>query len=143
MNEKFTRQMKDGIISIKDQHRQVYTYAEKVEKMVNAEYCDLDALRQVMDGLIDYCNTCFGYEDALMEMSGYPMVDDHQRSHRTFLRRVEGFREEALKGRDMTKELMSILRIWMLAHIEGQDNEFITTLQHLLAGSSKASVSFA
>lgn len=126
-------QITDGVLSIRDQQAQMYRYAADVEKMIKEDAYNADSLNKIMEGLIDYGTTCFGYEDALMEQSGYPTAEEHVRSHRTFIRRIELFREEAGKGKNVTKELMSILRIWLVGHIEGQDAELLETLEYWVA----------
>lgn len=82
-----------------------------------------DAARQVLDQLFDYIAEHFASEEALMERMGYPLLEEHQVTHRQFVRQVLKMRKQERQGILNFNVLQGFLMDWLVLHIKGRDRE--------------------
>ncbi len=104
-----------GIEVIDHQHQRIVSYINQLE--VAKESNDKAAIGEVIEQLVDYTQSHFGFEEAMMEQAGYPFLKPHQKVHELFIRRVSDFTMRAAKGEDVVDELHLMLAKWLINHI--------------------------
>jgi len=57
--------------------------------------------------------------------------------HEIFTKRVAGFQQRFKMGEDITEELLTVLRAWLINHIRNDDNDYSEAVRkHMLHGKS-------
>lgn len=121
-----------GIEVIDSQHRRIVDYINELEGALQRH--DREAVGIVIKLMIDYTITHFSFEEALMEQAGYKLVDEHRRVHEDFTRRMRNYQRRFGAGEDVTRSLMSDLRLWLTNHIKRDDNDYASTVRASLDG---------
>jgi len=111
-----------GIDEIDNQHRRIVDYLNDLD--VAHHSGDRDKVSQVLLGLMDYTKTHFNFEESLLEKSGYPLTDSHKKVHETFVLHMNDYHTKHNNGEDITRQLMSELRIWLTNHIKKDDADY-------------------
>ena len=80
----------------------------------------------VLDELIAYARSHFAAEEALLGEYGYPKLEAHEAEHRSLIIRVLQLREDYLAdaGIDLTVDLATFLKHWLVDHILGADRDY-------------------
>lgn len=120
-----------GIGVIDSQHRRIVAYINSLEEARLAH--DKVRVGNVIEQLIDYTQSHFGFEESLMEEAGYRFLKPHQKVHELFIRRVTGFTVRAAKGEDIAEELQKMLTNWLLNHISHEDRDYAPAVKRLTA----------
>ena len=130
----WTADMDTGINVIDVQHRRIVDYINELDhasKTGNAA-----EVRGVLEELVFYTITHFQFEEELQERAGYQFVKAHKRVHEIFKRRIADFLERVNKGEDVVPELLSLLKVWLVTHIMGDDRDYVDAVQkHIGAGN--------
>ncbi len=111
-----------GIDVVDKQHRRIVDYLNELNSANDAG--DPAATKHVLDELVDYTLTHFAFEEELQERAGYPFLKAHKRVHEIFTKRVTEFLKRAEDGEDVTPQLLSMLKIWLVNHIKGDDADY-------------------
>ncbi|WP_444917229.1 bacteriohemerythrin [Microbulbifer sp. JMSA003] len=111
-----------GINLIDEQHRRIVDYINELD-LAHIEN-DKERISKVLIGLADYTSTHFDFEEDLMERSGYPLSDTHKKVHRSFVAQIDSYVEQHENGKDITRRLMSDLKIWLTNHIKNDDKDY-------------------
>jgi hemerythrin len=86
-------------------------------------------IRQVVGQLAHYTRVHFEEEEATMRRAAYPEIAMHRIEHQRFVADVEKFgRELDETGSANTVEVLSMLRDWLLNHIQKKDMEYSSHL---------------
>jgi len=116
-------QLATGIDSIDRQHKQLV-------HMINELFVTMrdggntTEIGKVLNELIDYTKTHFGYEEGLMQKHGYPQIDAHRQLHVDFFNQVAEFKQRFDSGqRLMPGEIFNFLKSWLLYHIKAEDRD--------------------
>lgn len=120
----WTNELSVNIRSIDEQHK-------KLVGMVNDLH---DAMREgrgsritgnICQGLIDYTNTHFAYEERLMKSNGYPGFLAHKAEHEKLVDRVLEFDKKIREGATLLPtELARFLKDWLTVHILNSDKRY-------------------
>ncbi len=111
-----------GIEVIDDQHRRIVDYINELHR---AHRNGLrEKVDEVLQGLVDYTISHFSFEENLMAKGGYPLSEAHRQVHEAFTKRIEDYRRQHQQGKDVTRQLMSELQIWLSAHIRTDDRDY-------------------
>lgn len=119
-----------GIEPIDNQHRRIVDYLNELDDASLSQ--DREKISQVLLGLLDYTKTHFLYEEKLLEKSGYPLSDTHKKVHQTFVSHMNRYQAQHDKGEDITRPLMSELRIWLTNHIKKDDADYAPYAKKIL-----------
>lgn len=111
-----------GIESIDAQHRRIIDYINELEAARAAN--DRIGISQVLIGLTEYTITHFTFEEELMMLADYPITAEHQRAHAAFAARIHRYMEQHESGADVTRRLLSELKLWLSQHIQGSDKHY-------------------
>lgn len=116
-----------GIEIIDSQHKRIVDYLNELDD------ARLKHSREVVGGviedLIDYTQSHFGFEETLMEEAGYPYVNAHKKIHELFIRRINEYHDRFKLGDDVTEELHRTLTNWLVNHIKREDNDYSSVVQ--------------
>jgi hemerythrin len=133
----WTNDLNTGIEVIDKQHRRLVEYLNALNLAIIEH--DQKAVKLVLDELIDYTLSHFSFEEELLEKSGYPFFKAHKRVHEIFTKRVGQFLERAAKGEDVAPEILSMLKIWLINHIKGDDADYVEIVLKSLGLEAKIS----
>ena len=119
-----------GIDVIDAQHRRIVDYINDLE--IAKSKLDKRLVNDVIEQLIDYTQSHFGFEEEMLEEAGYKFLKPHRKVHELFIRRVTDFTMRAAKGEDVADELHSMLSKWLLNHIANEDRDYAETVKHMV-----------
>ena len=119
-----------GIDVIDKQHRRIVDYLNELNSANDVG--DPEATKHVLNELVDYTLTHFAFEEELQERAEYPFLKAHKRVHEIFTRRVTEFLKRAEAGEDVTTQLLSTLKIWLVNHIKGDDADYVECVKQNL-----------
>jgi hemerythrin len=125
-----------GIGVIDSQHRRIVAYINALEEAKLAK--DRARVGQVIEQLVDYTQSHFGFEESLMEEAGYRFLKPHQKVHELFIKRVAGFTVRAAKGEDIAEELHAMLSTWLLNHIAHEDRDYTGAVRRMTEAEERA-----
>jgi hemerythrin len=120
-----------GIEVIDNQHRRIVAYVNQLDTARRSG--DKAMVGEVIEQLVDYTQSHFSFEEAMMEEAGYRFLKPHQKVHEIFVRRVGEFMVRAAKGEDVTEELHSMLTKWLINHIANEDRDYSPAVLRMLA----------
>jgi len=79
----------------------------------------------LLQKLIDYTQTHFTAEEAMMAAARYPALAEHQVKHHDLIKQVNDFKSRFDRGEiGLTPDLMVFLRDWLTNHIQKVDHEY-------------------
>lgn len=120
-----------GIEVIDNQHKRIVAYVNQLETAHQSGNTAL--VIEVIEQLVDYTQSHFSFEEAMMEEAGYQFLKPHQKVHEIFVRRVSDFTIRAAKGEDVAMELHAMLTKWLLNHIANEDHDYSKAVLRMLA----------
>jgi hemerythrin-like metal-binding protein len=87
---------------------------------------DRSVAEHALDGLIAYTVEHFGHEDTFFDAWDYPDKAAHRVAHQELRQQVLEYRDTVLTkgGIEMSLELITFLRYWLLGHIMSEDKRF-------------------
>ncbi|MDO8991222.1 MAG: bacteriohemerythrin [Sideroxyarcus sp.] len=119
-----------GIEVIDKQHQRIVDYLNELNSA--NENGDQAVTNHVLGELVDYTLTHFAFEEELQEKANYPFLKAHKRVHEIFTRRVAEFQRRAAAGENVAPELLSMLKIWLVNHIKGDDADYADCIKEML-----------
>ncbi len=112
-----------GIRVIDSQHQRLVDYINTLERLLTQPDARLGVSRVLYD-LIDYTESHFGFEEALMAQAGYGDLDSHRQAHEKFVARIEALQLRHDDGEAVAGALISLLEKWLLQHILVEDQAY-------------------
>jgi hemerythrin len=129
-------QYNTGIEEIDGQHQQIASY---LNRLCDAKKSGDDtALDEVIEGIIDYTWSHFAFEEAMMEQAGYSFASAHKNVHQMFINRVEKFQSRFAAGEDIAEEFYSLLKRWLVNHIQRDDAAYVRPIKSYLQSQAPA-----
>ncbi|MBI4807487.1 MAG: bacteriohemerythrin [Nitrosomonadales bacterium] len=119
-----------GIDVIDKQHRRIVDYLNELNSANSSG--DQAVTNHVLNELVDYTLTHFAFEEELQEKAGYPFLKAHKRVHEIFTKRIAEFQRRAAGGENVAPELLSMLKIWLVNHIKGDDADYAPSVKKAL-----------
>ena len=126
-----------GIHVIDEQHKRIVAYINELH--VASETGNDEKTKEVLEGLLDYTMTHFQFEEELQEKAGYPFLKAHQRVHEIFMRRIADLRARSNQGENILPDLLSMLKVWLVSHIKGDDRDYVESVSKMLGAENKGS----
>ncbi|MDX1410458.1 MAG: bacteriohemerythrin [Saprospiraceae bacterium] len=112
-----------GILVIDQQHKRIVDYINALDQLVGQPDAYLGVARILYD-LVDYTESHFSFEEALMERAGYQALDDHHKVHDQFTQRINDLVRGNEQGQDVAESLLRLLEKWLLHHILEEDRAY-------------------
>lgn len=111
--------------AIDEQHQQLFQLGRQVHEMLKHQrgedkYDDLQAL---IKELADYTVYHFEFEEGMMEATGYPDLEAHQREHHRFIDKLEELSTQDMEvfQNKVAFEMLGFLANWIERHILDTD----------------------
>ncbi|WP_412478932.1 bacteriohemerythrin [Azonexus sp. IMCC34839] len=120
-----------GIDVIDAQHKRIVEYINELE--IAKQKGDRHLLNDIIEQLIDYTQSHFGFEEEMMAEAGYKFIKPHKKVHELFIKRVSEFTLRSAKGEDIVDELHTMLSKWLINHIANEDRDYAKQVQSMLA----------
>ena len=124
--------LETGIDVIDQQHKRIVDYINALR--IAQGKGDRGAVAKTIDDVIDYTQSHFGFEEALMEDAGYPLLNAHKRVHELFIRRVAVLNQRFKSGEDIAQDLHNVLARWLITHIQTEDRHYVGTVKEKMVG---------
>jgi hemerythrin-like metal-binding protein len=110
--------------SIDDQHKKLVDILNSLHGS-SATAKDPEAVKKILNDLVEYTVYHFNYEEGLMREHRYPEFENHLAAHKALVAQVGKFNEEFQAGRaKLSSELFKFLRSWLNGHIRGTDKRY-------------------
>lgn len=122
--------LETGIEVIDTQHKRIVDYLNELNAA--NDNGDTDVTNRVLNQLVDYTLTHFAFEEELQAKANYPFLKAHKRVHDIFTRRVAEFQQRAAAGENVAPEVLSMLKIWLINHIKGDDADYAESVRKML-----------
>ncbi|MED5239803.1 MAG: bacteriohemerythrin [Pseudomonadota bacterium] len=119
------------ILVIDQQHKRIVEFINTLDTLVGKPDAYLGVARILYD-LVDYTESHFSFEEALMERAGYKELDDHHQVHRQFTQRIESLLRSTEKGEDVAEALLQLLEKWLLHHILEEDRAYADEVREFI-----------
>ncbi len=133
----WSNDLNTGIEVIDKQHLRIVDYINELDKA--NETGDISAVNHVLGELVDYTLSHFSFEEELQEKANYPFFKAHKRVHEMFTKRIADFQQRAKKGENVAPEILSMLKIWLINHIKGDDADYVESVLKSLGMEAKIS----
>lgn len=117
-----------GIAVIDAQHQRIVDYINTLDRLSGQPDARLGVARVLYD-LIDYTESHFSFEEALMADAGFPERDQHHLGHRRFTRQIEALQRRHEEGEDVAELLLALLERWLVQHILVEDARYAEKVQ--------------
>ena len=121
----WSHQYSIGIPSIDNQHKKLIGYINSLHyAMANGETSNV--LDGIFQGLRNYTQEHFSYEEQLFAQHDYPGLDEHQQEHQRLIERVKQFQFDFDQDETgaISLELMQFLTHWLTHHILESDRDY-------------------
>ncbi len=128
----WTDQLSVGIDVIDQQHRRIVEYINQLDDARTSGHSRQE-VGYLINELVDYTISHFGFEESLQEEAGYPFAKSHKKVHDLFTQRVGDFLLRYEKGEDISKVLNSLLVTWLFNHIKRDDADYVASVKANLA----------
>jgi len=133
----WSNELDTGIEVIDKQHRRIVDLINELNAA--NEGGDPAVINHVLGELVDYTLSHFSFEEELQEKANYPFFKAHKRVHEIFTKRVGEFQQRAADGENVAPELLSMLKIWLVNHIKGDDADYVEAVVKALGVEIKKS----
>ena len=138
MHIQWTKDYNLGIDVIDMQHRRMVDYINEIDDAIRLTGKDREAkLVRVLTEVVDYTESHFSFEEALLEDIGYPFLNVHKKVHELFIRRINDYILRFGAGEDIIVELHDTLTRWLLTHIRTEDANYAQYLHKKEAAASR------
>ncbi len=124
----WTDQLSVGIDVIDQQHRRIVEYINQLDDARTSGHSRQE-VGYLINELVDYTISHFGFEESLQEEAGYPFAKSHKKVHDLFTQRVGDFLLRYEKGEDISKVLNSLLVTWLFNHIKRDDADYVESVK--------------
>jgi hemerythrin-like metal-binding protein/PAS domain S-box-containing protein len=123
----WTDDLRVGVDAIDKDHQVIF-------RLANAIVFE-DVGDQQLDGMIeelmDYTGYHFRREEKIMEIGGYPNLDEHRKFHRELIRKSRGIADDWSRNRqpETLQSLRRLLQRWWIGHIVNVDTSILQYAQ--------------
>ena len=123
----WSEELSVGIEEIDRQHKRIIEYINQLDLAIQDR--NVAKIQDIMVGVTQYTLTHFQFEEDLMRKMEYPLIDIHQKTHDSFKNRMVEYQQRFSKGEDISRKLLSDLRIWLTNHIKKDDQDYAPELR--------------
>jgi hemerythrin len=121
----WSKELELGIEVIDRQHERIVNYINDLEAASHLPAADRSSgVLAVIENAIEYTESHFSYEEAMLEEVGYPFLKAHNKLHELFIRRMNGYKQRFIEGEEVEGELRVTLARWLVNHIKSEDADY-------------------
>jgi hemerythrin len=118
-----------GIPSIDEQHRWLFDATNKLHDELQKPEVHREVVLEVLEGLMDYTMNHFIVEEELFERYQYTDAQAHKALHDKFTASVMDLLTKFEDGEDLGKEVLDLVKNWLINHIQRTDKEYAAFLK--------------
>jgi len=123
----WTDNLNTGIQVIDRQHRRLVALINRLN-YAHTGGASKDELGRVIDELLDYTQTHFAFEEAMLEDVSYATLTKHKAEHAQFIRQVEALVEKHKQKEASAVELNNLMVSWLFNHILHEDAAYVSAV---------------
>lgn len=115
-----------GIEVIDRQHKRIVDYINELHDAVSIPGASETQRRvaAVLNDAIDYTESHFSFEEAMLEEVNYEFLHAHKKIHEAFVHKMQKYQERIGRGENIAAELNDTLKLWLIRHIKGEDRAY-------------------
>ncbi len=112
-----------GVDAIDEQHKYLFSLLAQISEMA-----DKNDAEKIYDAILDmkhYTQVHFYDEELLMQLSGYPELEQHRKQHQRFINKADDFIDD-LEAFPLAAivEMTGYLGDWLISHIQVSDGQY-------------------
>jgi hemerythrin len=113
-----------NIPSIDEQHKKLILLINEYYEAIKQNYSE-DKLIKLLNGLAEYTDYHFKYEEVLMGKFAYAETADHKLKHKDFIDKVASVQQK-IKDKKIVipLEITNFLKSWLVEHIKKTDKKY-------------------
>jgi len=135
----WTKDLELGIKVIDRQHGRIVSYINDLDDAMRFPVASRrTGVLGVLDNAIDYTESHFSYEEAMLESVNYPFLKAHKKLHELFIKRMNDYKRRFSEGEEIAGELRNTLARWLVNHIKSEDADYAKYVRKYLASSQTA-----
>ena len=120
----WTQEYSVNVRELDEQHKKLVDMINNLDESMKSENQG-DAIKIVLDELLDYTAYHFETEEKLLMQYGYPRLESHTKEHDTLSWRVLDMRTRHESGEGVeAKEIIDFLTTWLKNHILFSDKQY-------------------
>ena len=123
----WTDKLLTGIHEINQQHQVLFDVVARLEQAITSAD-KWSAVHFALVELNNFVNVHFAVEEALMRLHGYPGLDGHIASHRSFSADLVDIKQHSIRE-DVSTEMTTMLKSWLVGHIGVVDKAYVPYLR--------------
>jgi hemerythrin len=106
------------------QHRRLFDIINELYQAMQQDSSQ-NHLIEIIKMLSQYSATHFAYEEKIMREFNFPDLEEQQKAHQYFRKRVDAFNVQlkTIQG-DLSLEVLTFLKDWLINHILHMDMEY-------------------
>lgn len=113
-----------NVTQMDEQHKNLVRMINELDESISSG-TDKEAVKQVLDELLDYTAYHFVSEEKLLENHGYLGLRQQKKEHETLTWRVLDLRSRYESGEGVeAKEVLDFLTEWLRSHLLHTDKEY-------------------
>ncbi|MBN8524068.1 MAG: hemerythrin family protein [Planctomycetes bacterium] len=117
-----------GVTELDDDHVEIFSMIGGLRAIVDDRQSTVDGPR--VASLAVYAERHFAREEAIMEATAYPGLEDHRQEHHRARAILMGFRNDYLDGRRIDAvTVLKFLESWLSSHIADVDQRMVAHLR--------------
>jgi hemerythrin len=122
----WTPELSVGIDVIDKQHMRIVHYINELHDAMHMPPGELTRARilAVLTHAIEYTESHFGFEEAMLEDVSYTFLKAHKKVHELFIRKINDYKRRIHEGEDIAIELRDTLMRWLVNHIKSEDRDY-------------------
>lgn len=87
-------------------------------------------MRSILDELVEYTKSHFGFEEQMMKRHGYPDYEPHVKAHKALITQISDIYENFRNNRScIGLETFVFLKDWLVNHIMRTDKKYSPYIQ--------------
>lgn len=127
---KWTKDLEIGIGVIDEEHKRIIDFLNTLDDLEKNE--NTEKLEELLDGMLNFCITCFSLEEDLLEQAGYQFFKAHRMMHETCMRRFSDIRARGLKHENIIPQLRALLEGYLNEHVKVQDKDYVEVVKKVI-----------
>jgi len=117
-----------GVALVDDDHKNLVGILNSAVHAVS-EHKGSEAVREIFDDLLEYTVYHFSHEEALLERTQFPGLEEHRAIHDRLIRKLLTFHQDYRRRTVDIADVANFLIEWLLTHILEEDARFADHLR--------------
>jgi len=126
----WTPQLSVGVQPLDIDHKLIISLINQLHDAV-ADGEGKETVGSVLNALYDYTEYHFEREELLMQVCGYPDLEQHKKIHEGLKAKVKEIRDDYAKSKskDVSDEVLLFMKTWLTDHIQGRDKAYQSSME--------------